>query len=160
MSVTFHPNTTPAASHMTLRYWCDTPTTTATAERAGRDADLHNSSCGECSSYGGVLVDEVHEFTEVNLANSNAYRVLTLLGYDGDETYCGHATADDFLGRLLVADGLLETSDARDATIRQGEKGATLIDLGEPEGYLNEKLRLLIELANWAKANGSGISWS
>lgn len=160
MSVTFHPNVTPTASHRTIRYWCDTPTTTVTVSESGSEAGLHNTVCGECSSYGGVLVDDVHEFTEVNLANANAYRVLTLLGYDGHETYCGHATADDFLGRLLVADGLLETSDARASTTTRGEKGATLIDLGEPEGYLNEKIRLLIELANWAKANGSGISWS
>lgn len=160
MSVTFHPTKTPTAELCRLRYWCDTETLVVTIASAREIAHTHSVMCGECGSYGGVLVDEVHDFVEVNLANSNAARIMHLLGYTGDDVYCGSAAADDFLGRLLVADGLLETSDEREPQTFTGHGGATLIDLGEPAGYLNEKIGLLIDLVNWAKANNSDICWS
>lgn len=160
MSVTFHPTKTPKAELCSLRFWCDTETTTVAADVARDVAHTHSIVCGECGSYGGVLVDEVHDFVEVNLANTNAARIMRLLGYDEDDVYFGSAAADDFLGRLLVADGLLETSDERAPQIQKGRGGATLVDVGEPAGYLNGKLALLIDLANWAKNNDSDICWS
>jgi hypothetical protein len=159
MSVTFHPTKTPTAELCELRYWCDMETTTVTADVARDVAHTHSITCSECGGYGGVLVDEVHDFVTVNLANGNAARVMQLLGYTGDDIYCGSAAVDDFLGRLLVADGLLETSDERAPQTFTGHRGATLIDLGERAGYLNEKISLLIDLANWAKANNSDICW-
>ena len=159
MSVTFQPTNTPAAELYSIRYWCDTETTTVPAADARGIAQSHDDSCGECACYGGVLVDEVHDFVTVNLANGNAARVMRLLGYSGDDVYCGSARVDDFLGRLLVADGLLETSDERRPQTFKRFGGATLVDAGEPAGYLNEKLKLLIDLANWAKTNHSDICW-
>lgn len=160
MSVTFYPTKTPKAELCSLRFWCDLTTQNVAADVARDVAHTHSITCGECGLNGGVLVDEIHDFVEVNMANSNAARVLHLLGYSGDDLYCGSADVDDFLGRLLVADGLLETSDERAPQTLKGSGGATLIDLGERAGYLNEKLALLIELANWAKRNDSDICWN
>jgi hypothetical protein len=160
MSVTFYPTKTPKAELCSLRFWCDMTTQNVAADVARDVAHAHSITCSECGSYGGVLVDEVHDFVEVNLANSNAARIMQLLGYSGEDLYCGSAAVDDFLGRLLIADGLLETTDERAPHTRKGQLGATLIDLGERAGYLNEKLALLIDLTNWAKSNNSDICWS
>jgi len=160
MSVTFHPTVTPPAELAELRFWCDTATTVATIDLAGSAAAAHTAGCAECSAYGGVLVDEVHDFVPVNLANTNAARIMRLLGYAEQDVWCGRATAEDFLGRLLVADGVLESSDAREPSVVRGARGATLVDLGEPAGYLNERIRMLIDLTQWAKVNGSDICWS
>jgi len=160
MSVTFYPTKTPKAELCSLSFWCDFTTTNVAADVARDVAHTHSSDCGECGLNGGVLINEVHDFVTVNLANSNADRIMRLLGYSGRDLYCGTAAVDDFLGRLLVADGLLETSDERAPQIHKGQGGATLIDLGERAGYLNEKLALLIDLANWAKQNDSDICWN
>lgn len=160
MSVYFYPHPIPETAQYLLRFWCDRPEElVAAADRLAIAAE-HNESCDECASYQGVLVDGNHQWPQINISYGNAARVMGMLGFEGDDIHGGHATADDFLGRLLVADGLLETSDARPSSVTRGANGATLIDCGERAGYVNDKIRSLISLAMWAKEHGSDIVWN
>ncbi|MEU2454855.1 hypothetical protein ABZ605_32800 [Streptomyces sp. NPDC012765] len=87
----------------------------------------------------------------VNLANSNAARVLGVLGYD---ELAGDAEADDFLGRVLVALALTPEDAGRPATAE-----GRFVDCGRRVGYVQERLEELYELAEEARARGLTIYW-
>lgn len=100
------------------------------------------------------------EELDVNMSNSNAARVCRSLGLDLNELgWCGDLPAEDFLGRILVALAV-EPSDAGvPATVDAAPGRATFIDCGRPEGYVQERLGHLRELADWAVAHGAKISF-
>jgi hypothetical protein len=160
MSIYFYPNPIPPTASFVLRFWCDRKEAIVPTGQQDALATQHNADCHECASYGGVLVDGDHQWPQINISYGNHALIMGMLGYRGDDIDCGHADAEDFLGRLLVADALLETTDAREPSTVRGANGATLIDLGQREGYVNDKLRILIELAHWAKANGTELVWN
>ena len=95
----------------------------------------------------------------VNMSSSNAFRVCQSLGIDlEDEGWCGGMTAEDFLGRVLVALAIEPVSAGIPSHEVPGP-GARMIDCGRPEGYLQDRLGQLRELADWAVANGAEISF-
>lgn len=96
----------------------------------------------------------------VNTSNSNAFRVCETLGIDLEaEGWCGSLPAEDFLGRVLVALAIEPADAGRPATVDAAPGRATFIDCGRPEGYVEERLGWLRELADWAVANGAEISF-
>ena len=96
--------------------------------------------------------------SEINLSNVNAARVLETLGYDlGDLT--GEDTAGAFLGRVLVALAITPVDAGVPSTVSGGGNGLTWIDCGRREGYLQERLVQLHELAETAPS-GAVISWA
>ncbi|THA53269.1 hypothetical protein E6R62_19470 [Streptomyces sp. A1136] len=88
---------------------------------------------------------------EVNMANSNAARVLGVLGY---EELAGDAEADDFLGRVLVALALVPVDAGRPATAE-----GRFVDCGRRAGYIQERLEELRALAEEARAQGLPVYW-
>lgn len=160
MSVTFSVTPVPPVAAVELRFWCSHASATVPASDGDVESAAHALLCSECAAYDGPLVDPVLPFEQMNLANANAAELLTLLGFDGDELYAGVCDAGELLGRLLVTDALLEPSPERSETVSKEPGRATLVDLGRPAGYLNDKVVRLSELARWAAANDAQVCWA
>ncbi|MEV6655021.1 hypothetical protein [Streptomyces sp. NPDC051219] len=84
----------------------------------------------------------------VNMANSNAARVLGTLGYA--ELY-GDKDAQLFLGRVLLALAL-DPEDAGRPAVTDGR----FTDCGRSRGYTGARL---YELAEYARARGLRVTW-
>lgn len=91
----------------------------------------------------------------VNMANGNAAEVLDLLGYPTDEPE-GEATAEDFLGRVLLALALLDVS-TDDEHGRPTVHDGRWVEVGRRPGYLAERLHQLHEIAT--AAQGGTVAW-
>ncbi|MFI8932373.1 hypothetical protein ACIG3E_32500 [Streptomyces sp. NPDC053474] len=102
-----------------------------------------------------IALDPDGDVPSVNLANTNARRVLDVLGLaDEHGDLAGGAAAEDFLGRCLVALAL-EPADAGVPAVQEGR----VIDCGRPAGYLQDRLAELHDLAAWCAAQGRAVSW-
>jgi hypothetical protein len=101
------------------------------------------------------------EDLEVNMSNSNAARVCSTLGIDLDEEgWCGSMSADDFLGRVLIALAIEPADEGVPSHELPREPGKVLwIEAGRAPGYNQERLTQLRELADWAVANGAEIAF-
>jgi hypothetical protein len=95
---------------------------------------------------------------EVNLSNANAVGVLRLLGITPENTENfwngGSLPAEDFLGRVLIA---LAVNPA-DAGVPATQEG-NFIDAGRREGYFDERLGELRDIAEKAFAEGGKVQW-
>jgi len=104
---------------------------------------------------------------DTNCSNANAVLVLEALGITGDfsDICCGSLPVLDFRGRVLLALAIAPTDEGTiPVTYRQGDSvngvGATVYDLGRSAGYLQDKLVKLLELTDWAIANGRNeMAW-
>lgn len=162
MSVTFSVYPLPPEAHLSreIRFWCSSDPVVVESYRAEVEAAAHALSCQECALYDGPLVDRVLPFDELNMANGNAAELLTLVGFAGDDLYAGSCDAGELLGRLLVAGALLDPSPEVPERVERSSGGATLVDFGRPEGYLNDKVDRLAEVARFASDIGSSVVWS
>jgi len=114
----------------------------------------------------GSVLDfvDVGEDIPVNLANANALRVLETLGLPPtcDEQSCdlvGESDPSAFLGRVLLAQGLAPYDEEMPAYQLPGD-GATVWQGARHAGYMQEKLRLLEELAAFCAAQGYIVAWA
>jgi hypothetical protein len=111
---------------------------------------------------------------EVNLANTNAVRLLGVLGLplDDEEGCVGNAPAGDFLGRVLVALAIAPHDEAMPAyqmtpeelsptlTMLIGAGGAAVWHGPRRDGYLQEKLELLETLARFCVEQDYAVLWA
>lgn len=114
------------------------------------------------SGFNAVVLRDVPaaEHLAVNMSNSNAARVCGSLGINLDAMgWCGSLTAQDFLGRILVALAVEPADAGLPSTVDAAPGRATFIDCGRAPGYAQERLEQLRELADWAVANGVEISF-
>jgi hypothetical protein len=95
-----------------------------------------------------VTADEL----ELNLSNANAYYVLDSLGL---EDLCGSLSAEDFLGRILLAEAIAPKDEGMPAYTE-----GILTHCGREEGYLGDKLALLREIASQAHSKGLQVVWA
>ena len=115
--------------------------------------------CGDwlCAAYSASFV-EVEPTPEINLANPNAREVLDILGILVDEEWsdrcAGSMDADEFLGRVLMADAV-QPFDAGRPAFQQGNQ----VDCGRAEGYLNARVSELREVAEYARAHQLQVCW-
>ena len=127
--------------------------TYATASEA---TAAHKLVCAECDAY-GIYTEAVTEAPEVNMANSNAAFILSLLGVEFD--YCGSIDAAELAERVAFA-GVVGGGDTGTATVAyQTEGGATMVECGRPVGYADERLGQLAEVAAWAVGHGRRVTW-
>lgn len=177
MSVTFYPEMQDGDTQgYELRCDKDGLVETLSADtpyRTVRDrSELHGLSCDYCEGYGAQIV-EVTDVPSVNVANSNAAYLLDLLGLKVDDCdscpdYYGSCSAEDFLGRVLVAQGLGGHDEGRPAyELVPGEGfrpqwtgNARFIDCGRKEGYGDERLAQLTKVAEWARDAGRSVCWA
>lgn len=94
----------------------------------------------------------------VNMANGNAAQVIDLLGLIDDDGW-GETTAEDLLGRVLLAQALLDVT-FDDENGRRAVQERNWIDCGRQPGYLAERLAELQEIATWAHERNAVVVWS
>lgn len=94
---------------------------------------------------------------KVNMANGNAAQVFDLLGltFDGD---WGTTTGPDFLGRVLLALALIDTTT--DGAGRPEVVDGRWTSGARRPGYLADRLAELHDLAVWAVERGADVDWS
>ncbi len=109
---------------------------------------------GRCRPFILSLDPAGDDIPEINLSNSNARRILDALGLNSDDL-SGSGTAEDFLGRCLIALAL-EPADAGVPPVQDGN----VIDCGRPAGYLQTRLTELHALAVWCAGQGRAVSWA
>lgn len=93
----------------------------------------------------------------VNMSNGNAAHLLATLGFDTDELL-GSTSAEDFLGRVLVALAVAPI-DAGIPAHDISEGGAQVVNCGRPEGYTQHRLDQLRTLAEFARSHDANVSW-
>jgi hypothetical protein len=101
------------------------------------------------------------EELEVNMSSANAVVVCAALGIDlEEEGWCGSLPAADFLGRILVALAVSPTDAGVPTHELPREPGQVRwIECGRREGYTQERLAQLRELADWAISHQAEISF-
>ncbi len=97
----------------------------------------------------------------MNVSNINAIEILGALGLvdEWGVRMAGEVSADDMLGRVLVALGVAPKDEGRPASILPG-KGMQVIDCGREPGYLQKRLRELRTLAEWCRERHLPVMWS
>jgi hypothetical protein len=129
----------------------------------------HKMICADCDMAGmcASAVMDVSDGFDVDLCNANALMILSILGLDTDDELAGSATAEQFLGHVLLA--LAEDRDGAAvpavemprATNDEGRPvGAQLIYGGLSEGYVASTLGRLHHLAAEAQRLGRDITWA
>jgi len=105
-----------------------------------------------------VFVDAFNSEPEVNLSNGNAVHLLDVLGIqvgeDFSERCVGSMSAQDMLGRVLIALAVSPVS----AEVPSYAEG-NIIYGGRPEGYMQDKLESIRDVAVFAHANGRKVVW-
>ena len=94
---------------------------------------------------------------EVNMHNGNAATVLDLLGITCDGDF-GETTAEDFLGRVLLAQALMDVTYDDQQGLPASSDGRWHVG-GRRPGYLAEKLTELRDVAEWATRAGVAVVW-
>lgn len=92
----------------------------------------------------------------VNMANANAAMLIELLGLPVEPI--GEEPAEDFLGRTLIAQALLDvTTDDEHGTPTVQDGWMTYC--GQPPGYRAMRLAELQEVATWALTHQVPVLW-
>ncbi len=95
---------------------------------------------------------------ELNINGGNAAELFNLLGLEFDGDF-GETPAEDFLGRVLLAQALLDvTTD--DGHGRPGHTEGRWTTCGRRPGYLADRLTQLHQLATWAHEHDAVVAWS
>jgi hypothetical protein len=94
---------------------------------------------------------------ELQVSNGNGLYILQTLGFEQPE-YTGVLSADDFKGRVLLAEALSPVDEGL-PSYQLATNGATIYNCGRAPGYLQDKLIQLLKIAEFAKANNSDVTW-
>ena len=140
MSITF--STTPSAPviNWEINYWCDKESELS-LDKFNADKIVSAHECDECKAYNGPLLDEVKIVSDVQMSNSNAMHVMSLLGMSME--YCGEINAKD-LATLI-------------SQLQKSNLESVFSD--ERSQYLRKKLKSLESLSTWAVDNTAVIHW-
>lgn len=107
-----------------------------------------------------TLIAPIHGFEsmdDINLSNSNARAVLAALGIDADEGGTIDLAAFAGLASSWLQHNIGKRSAEIESIISRGALGATIVDCGLREGYLNEKIHALASMARIGLANGATL---
>lgn len=192
MSVTFRIETNYERDSLGYTLTCEHPLDPQeqgihTWERARELVVAHALTCQDslCEYYGPdideVFVDAVHADLHVNVNAQNAADLFALLGLpttnsDG-EFGVGESAADDFLGRVLLAQGIAPADAGTDArTLTSADRDdphvasplralaaagfSNLVMCAREPGALDMLLVRLAALATAARQEGRRITWS
>jgi hypothetical protein len=156
MSVSFYPTMDNNVAHVvtcSCRSFRTSPFTNRTEAVEYRTAVKSTCTDPYCDY---LTVEPAVAEPEVNMSNSNAFDVLVTLGFSADfsESCIGEESADEFLGRILIAEAI--APEYSGLTTMQIDN---YIYCGREANYIHNKLNQLKEVVAWAKANQRTISW-
>lgn len=128
------------------------------AHHAAFEACTVNPICGDpmCLAMPlAVVARTAHpEAPSLNVSNANARVLLAQLGLATTDL-CGTLTGEDFLGRVLLATALATTDAGRPQETTGG-----FTDCGRRAGYLDERIAVLRDIADFAVSNALPVVWS
>lgn len=130
------------------------------AELAANGGTGHLAICGdEDCQYQRMHIEvlESDPSPVVNVTKTNAVLLLGLLGLDSEDN--GPLEPGNFMGRVLMAQAV-NPSDAGVPATESTEGGVLLINCGRREGYAEDRLADLHELAEFAVRTGRDIYWA
>lgn len=139
------------------------------AEMATNPTTGHLAVCGdEDCAYQTMLITGIEEAPapRINVADRNGMHLLDLLGIEseGDDEFgyqpFGSMSGEDFLGRVLMAQAIAPADAGRPAVEHRSEGGMTVIEGGRREGYSEDRLTELRELAEFSIATGRKVQWN
>lgn len=118
-------------------------------------ADKHYYECGTTPEITETYSDP-NMGVQINLSNRNAKEVLDLLGLPSteEEGLYGTLSADDMLGRVLIAQGVNQRSGFLPAVVE-----GNLYDGGRDENYFERVLAEIAEVVQAAKSLGADVSY-
>lgn len=143
----------------------------------------HDLGCDPTACFGDGARIELHHPTEdspsVRLSCSNAARVLNALGYgdnekpvgEADGTFadafqamadmysCGTTTADEFIGRVLIAEAIYPSNDGAAAESITLHGGGTVVAPERGDTYMTEVLAHLHRVAEYAQEHHANVTW-
>jgi hypothetical protein len=109
----------------------------------------------------GVTTIDFVKDLDIDMSNGRARMVLNALGIPNTDDLCGQMDRVRFAN--LCASWLQQHIGRQSAKIEEsvtrGALGATFIDCGVPEGYVNQRIRQLSEAAG-AADDGNVIYWA
>jgi hypothetical protein len=109
----------------------------------------------------GVTTIDFVKDLDIDMSNGRARMVLNALGIPDTHDLCGQTDRVQFAN--LCASWLQQHIGRQSAKIEEsvtrGALGATFIDCGVPEGYINQRIRQLSEAARAAEG-GNVIYWA
>jgi hypothetical protein len=111
---------------------------------------------------------------EFNVSNSNGYEIQRMMGLDPD--YSGSLQGEEIttvLRRLIKLKNTDSSAHTRDVSDERGEaravkgddgvdriqRGPRMVDFGRTQEQVNRYLDDMIELLQFAKKNGYGVTW-
>jgi len=129
-----------------------------------------------CTGHLAVCGDDICEATRMQIhfieeapspsvgcSEFNAQHLLAILGFEADEhghiSRCGTEDAQKFLGRVLMATAVNPADAGVPSTSARGEGGMLMIEGGRREGWTEDYLEALREVAEFAIAHGRQITW-
>lgn len=139
------------------------------AEQDTHSGTGHLAVCGdEDCAYQGMLITGIEEAPapSINVGDRNGMHLLDLLGIEseGDDEYgyqpFGSMSGEDFLGRVLLAQAIAPADAGRPAIEHRTEGGMTVIEGARREGYSEDRLTELRELAEFSIATGRKVQWN
>lgn len=114
----------------------------------------------DCADAASVSAREaVGEVPSTNVSNDSARHILPLLGLDATGELAGALPAEDVLGRALMALAVAPADEGIPAHEVPGTR-ATLVDCGRPAGYTEDRLRGIVEVAEWARDHDRQVQWA
>lgn len=166
MSVTFYPQVGDVMTQVTCGCGSTVnPTLFESYDAAYKAVYIDHSAelpiCEDefCAAYGPSFLN-ADDIPEVNFSNSNAAEVLDVLGiYVGDEwedRCAGVMSGEDFLARVLLASAV----QLEDAGVPAHYVSSNMISMGRREGYLNDAVARLREVAEYAVEWNLSVSWN
>ncbi len=118
--------------------------------------------CGDeyCAAYNTHVSVQVEGSPEVNVSNTNARELFTVLGMleESFDYSCGSMVASDFLGRILMALAVNQEVGVP-VTESFSPSGVRFVDCGREDGYVEAKLIVLQEVAEQAVKVSRKVQW-
>lgn len=134
-----------------------------------RVSRLHSQTCDACADLDGCFIYEITSVPRLIVSSANGAELLRVLGlqpevevidglfYQNSE---GSVSAQDFLGRVLMAQGVAPSDPGIPWHDDSRPGGARVIQCGRCPEYVDEKLIELEAIAQWAIAHGRNVQWS
>jgi hypothetical protein len=134
--------------------------TSEEAIESHRKAHVANLDCDFDERRGTTPCYDTDADPSVNMSNTNAYLLLSSLGFGDDAPAYGSVSADDFLGRVLMALAVAPQDEGIPSYQVTGNGiSATYYEGGRSSGYIQHRLDQLRTVAEFARANNTDVSW-
>lgn len=125
--------------------------------------DEHVTTCMSCATDGIYVKPEmdVSDELDVNLANTNAVMMFSVLGIEIDDyDLAGSMAGSEFLGHVLMALATDRDDSGVSDVVEAGDGHATMVHCGLPAGYWSDRLNALHDLAQEASRLRRDVVWS